>query len=473
MKTDINDKFIIPSVDYKLDNSKIKKCDINFIKKKMVPHGICTNSLHKINNKIYSFGGFSAGEDSINGLSFFSTKLIGNHQKKYYNDLLVYSIEDDNWDNLGIIDEIIPRGNHQSTTYNNNIYIFGGFHFEFMDLNDLTEYKNKYGYWPQKKEQRVLKDAYKIIIKSDNTFEVVRIKNLPLPLYNGKTILINNKLYFFSGATNLSENMDIYDNELLEKISSEFKIDKSLINSGNILFSLDLDNPIEYKFESFFPGIPLCSTTLLNINDNIYIIGGITKKHNINHPGRNNYKIDVGVDDIWIYSPIQKKWEYLTKIPISGVSGIGCHKYGDYIIFFGGAKQFCNASITNGKITEVKNTEHLDILRPHFKYGNISNIISLFNEKNFKNNISYETCGQYDYYQHYFSDLILLYDTKCNNFFLSNKTLPVNINGFTNNISDGNKIYFIGGEINDTLINNDFYGIQSCLVFTMEINSIK
>jgi hypothetical protein len=75
-------------------------------------------------------------------------------------------------------------------------------------------------------------------------------------------------------------------------------------------------------------------------------------------------------------------------------------------------------------------------------------------------------------YNHYFSNIIGIYDIIDNVYNISETKLPININSPIIDIHDSN-IYIVGGEVNPILINNIYYGNCSSLLMKIIIGSTK
>jgi N-acetylneuraminic acid mutarotase len=480
---EITGRIELTDISYNLDQKYLKECDIKFIMKKIIPYGVNGFSYYNIDNYIYIFGGFSAGNSSINGLSFYSDKIIGIHKTKFYNNLLRYNIDNNEWEDLGIIDEIYPRALHGFFTYNNKMYLFGGFSFEFMSLDYLNKYKEINGCWPEKKDKQVFKDFYEISVIDDKII-TKRLSDLPYTIMSPSTLLINNKLFFIGGETNV-----IQYSKITVDFIEELNIENNIYNSGSLLFYIDLDNIENFKinFESFFPGIPCVQYNLIEKNNNIFLFSDHTFNDDNKTNFRPNEKNTITCCDNWKYNLLNKKWYRIENNPIYGLSGAKIIDYDeDNILFIGGARCLFDCTIDDIKLEYSINNKDINfktniinfnikenkignsILNPIFKYGTISNTYSKWNEM-CSNVISVDTIQAYDYYKHYFSDLIFMYNIKDNLFYIINQKLPCNIAN-PNIIKYNNKYIFISGETNDILFNNRFYGIQSCLCFEMNIN---
>lgn len=482
VRTDSNDKFIINNPDYKLNSDKMLNCDIDIFKLKDHEYGLCGSTLFNIGNRIFLFGGFCAGSNANNYFSYYSNKLSNSkYEIKFFNHLSCYFIDENRWEKIGEIDEILPRSQHGFATYENNIYIFGGYSFEFMTKEYLDEYKNKYGKWPEKKGQNVLDDCFKITINDDNTYKITKLPNLLIKSYSFSCTTIKNILYFFGGACDVNEKIEI-DYETKQNILSKHGLNilDEKINMGNILFSFDLTNPYNgFNIESIFAGVPRLNAFITNYNSYIYVFGGNNKNNNIAHSGRENNNMICAVSDCWRYHIQYKKWEFINEIPISGYANFSIINYNNYSLFLGGVKFFKNIRLKGEFINydncEFENSIDCDsknYFNPFFKYGKITNTFSLCNETKFKDAKSFVNGSPFEYYQHYFSDVIIAYNYDENKFYICNKTLPINMCLGTNLIQIGNSYYYFASEINDILVNDIFYGIQTSLCLRIDVKSI-
>ena len=482
---------IVKKIDYKINNKYIKKCDIKFKKLNDIPYGIIDCCSFNIDNYIYIFSGHSAGYDSIIGLSYYSNKLIGKFEKKFYNNLLRYNIEKDEWNDLGEID-ISPRTSAGFFTYKKQMYVFGGYIFDFMTKKDLDEYEKKYGKWPEKQHFKIFDDMYKITIINDQ-INITKI-NIKLPkIYKLNVIIIKNKLYFIGGLTGEKQHSKI-DLSKLDIKNNHLK--KNIYMTGSILFSIDLENINKgLQIESLFPGIPTCFD-MVNKNDYIYFFSKYVCTDNHLSSFRPGEKNKISCSDNWKYNLNNKKWTRLSNFPLTGFTSSITKFNDDYAVLLGGFRCFLNTSIDKIKInTENKiigidipipiekinfkmskdgnyNAEKSDI-KPFFKYGSISNTFSLYNQFSKQYNVTkLENIGAYDYFQHYLSDLIMFYNFDEDKFYFSDHHLPYNINLSTVKIINNN-IFLLGEEINDILFNNKFHGIQSNICIKLTIENLK
>lgn len=468
--------FNVPEVDYNLDKKYLKNWDIEFYKKTDIPFGLLGVATFQIDNYVYLFGGFSAGNNSINGLSFYANKLVGKHEIKYYNNLLRYDLEKDSWKNFGEIDQIHPRALMLHCTYKNKMYIFGGVSCEFMSLDYLNAYKKKYGRWPEKKGLTYFDDCFEIAISKDNKIICKNIMTLPFtynsPPVTNSSVVYQNRLYFIGGETAKFQNMSV-SNKFKKHIKNKTKLDISDSNSGNLLFYINLDdfsNGVMVK--SKFPGIPIVYSNLITYDNWLYIFSSVhfdsSKKTNF----RPHEKNKVSCSDNWKYNLETDEWIKIGNSPMKGVSCRKSFKLNNrYILFFGSIRLFY--SITQDfNIKTLKFPLKDDGFNPKFKYGTISNQYSKYNETKYKDVTEVNKIKAYDYYQHYFSDFILIYDIIDNKYFTVNKKMPVNFLS-SSIVKYKDELFFIGGEMNDILINNKFHGIQSNLCFSAKISVIE
>lgn len=466
--------FDVPNVDYQMDKKYLKNWEINFYKKEDIPYGLLGFAIFKIKNYVYIFGGFSAGENSINGLSFYKNKLTGKHESKFYNKLLKYDLEKDIWKDLGEIDIIYPRSSMLYCTYKNKMYIFGGLSFEFMSLNYLKSYKAKYGKWPEKKGMNYFNDCFEISVSDDDKIFVKKILNLPfnyvlVPVSNN-SIIYNDKLYFIGGLTDKFQNNSL-PNKFKLMIKNKYGLDINNSNCNSLLFYINLKKIEDgVMVQSKFPGIPVAYCNLIIKEDLLYLFSSThycnSKKTNF----RPNEKNKVSCRDNWTYNFETNKWNQIESLPMKGVIGRKAFQFNDrYIFFFGSSKAFY--SITYKENIEILTYPIKEDFSPKFKYGMISNQYSKYNEKNCKNVTTANKIKAYDYYQHYFSDFILIYDIIDEQYFTLNKKMPLNIN-ILSIVKHKGELFFFGGECNDILINEKFHGIQSNLCFSAKINII-
>lgn len=468
--------FNVPEVNYNLDKKYLKNWNIEFYKKADIPFGLLGFATFRIDNYLYLFGGFSAGKNSINGLSFYANELVGKHEAKYYNNLLRYDLDKDSWINLGSIDEIYPRGLMLHCTYKNKMYIFGGISNKFMSLEYLNLYKKKYGKWPEKKGLTYFDDCFEIEVDKDNKIICKKIMTLPFtynsPPVTNSSIVYQNRLYFIGGETGKCQNMSLPD-KFKKYIKNKTNLDISDNNSGNLLFYINLDDFSEgVMVKSKFPGVSIVYSNLTIHNNLLYIFSSVhfnnSKKTNF-RPGEKN---KVACSDNWKYNFETDEWIKIRNSPMEGVSCRKSFKLNNrYILFFGSIRLFYSVT----KDSDVKTVEFPlkdDEFNPKFKYGTISNQYSKYNETSYNDVISYNKIKAYDYYQHYFSDFILIYDIIDDKYFTMNKKMPVNLLS-SSVVKYKDELFFIGGEMNDILINNKFHGIQSNLSFSAKISGFE
>lgn len=75
-------------------------------------------------------------------------------------------------------------------------------------------------------------------------------------------------------------------------------------------------------------------------------------------------------------------------------------------------------------------------------------------------------------YNHYFSSLIIIYDIEKDKYYLHNEDIGLNINNPSLILNEKeNEIFLIGSEVNTSLINNTYYGIQTGINLKLKITN--
>lgn len=494
----------INTIDYKIDNKYLKKNPIKFYKKQDIPTlsgGLSAHYQFQINNYYYTFGGTSSGTHG--GCHFWPLK--ENKPGTFNNRLLRYDLVNNTWKDFGSIKKIHKRAEGIGFVYKKKMYILGGYAFEYTDKKYLDEHLEKYGKWPEKKGQWYSDDMWEIYIDKNNN---VITKKIIIPLFTNRAIngiVIKNKFYFIGGllGKNQKNTMDIetlktyFKNpECKKKIN---KLGKFFV-SGQVLFFIDMEN-IEkgLQVEDIFPGVPCTNNNLLEHENHIYIFSQTTYKNNSYSNTRPNEKNRTSCTDNWKYNLDTNKWTRIKNNPIKGYHCGTIKKINkNCAIILGGIRSFMYTSIDKLKpeynslnyyekfckldveilkyekdTNNIYNIDNSEI-KPYFKYGTISNTYSYFNEKNQKNVTNINKIKSYDYFQHYFSDLIMYYNFDENRFYLSNYHLPYNIctPNYLLPIIE-NSVFIIGGESNDILFNNKCHYTNNNLVIKIESDEIK
>lgn len=449
-------------INYNLDSSYLdNEISFNINKINNLPKGnVLAKLIYDYKNTIYIYGGLYAGKEAASSLSTNSTfdKLEGIFNKGFDNCLYSFNINTKIFKCIRELNEILPRKYHFFTFYNDSIYIGGGIFHSFLDQKYLDHYKKIHNKWPPKANKVEYDDFYKINI-NDN-FRITKIGNFPFNINVEKTVLINNNLYI------------LFLFKLKYKTFEVFK-NKKIDDNTNVIIYLNLDsNTTDLHFLTCFPGTVRYYPEFLNYkNEYLFIIGGFSflKENDL---FRENEKASCSILDNWKYNILDNSWQRICNTPLLGLSNFGGDIFNDKIIFYGGVRRYKTLLLDENKkenIVDLKEENKYNLFKPYFQYGKCSNLISIYNEEYQKHNTNLEKSGSYPYYMHYFSDMIMIYDINLNTFKLSTTKLPVNINGSFNHKKINNKLYIMGGEINDTLINDKFYGINTNLCFEIDI----
>lgn len=484
-------------IDYKIDIENIKDYPISFYKKTDIKHGISGHYMFQIDNFCYIFGGGSSGSNG--GCHLF--KIKNKIEPKFNNNLLRYDLEKNIWKDLGEISEISKRSDGTYFVYNKKMYILGGFAFEYTDKKFLDEYLLKYGKLPEKKGQWYSNDMWEIYVDENDNIFTKRIELDIFTNYGMKCCVIDNIVYIIGGMFGKYQ-LNTMSTEILssylkmDEYKEKIKILGDTYISGQILFFIDMKKLNKgLQVASIFPGVPCVSYQIINYNNFIYIFSQNTFKNNSYSNMRPGERNSILCNDNWKYNILNKEWHRIVNTPIKGLYGhVVVRINTDFAIIMGGSRAFMTTSISNSDETykdyyekfintndEIIEFEEYDgiynvkesILKPYFKYGTISNNYSYFNENDQKSVISLETIKSYDYFQHYFSDIIMFYNFKEDKFYLSNHHLPYNVSIFNICPIKDNSLFIIGGEINDILFNSKFHYINTNLCIELKCNEIN
>jgi hypothetical protein len=491
--------FDLKTIDYKIDQKFLKTNDIKIFNKKNIPCycGINSHYQFQIDNYYYTFGGNSSGTHG--GCHFWP--LVENKKGgTFNNNLLRYDLKNDVWKNFGNIEHISKRGLGTGFVYKKKMYIIGGYAWEYMDDEYLKNYAKKYGKWPKKSGMWHSNDMWEISV-INNT---VKTKKIQIDFFTNRSmnaIVYKNKVFITGGAFGKVQLNYMKINVLLNFLKN--KKCRDIVNklgdqffSGQILFFIDMEN-IEkgLQVECLIPGIPCSSSNLIIHNNFLYLFGDYSYINTSNCLWRPGEKNRASCTNNWKYHLVTKKWTRIKNTPMKGYGGYSISKISKkYAIILGGSRYFLHTSIDNKKDTndkkEFKSTEEVlkfdkdkygsyNILdnsefKPYFKYGTICNTYSHFNEIDQKTVTSIDKIKSYDYFQHYFSDIIMFYNFDEDKYYLSNHHLPYNIAlPMKKHPIFENNIFIIGGETNDILFNKKCHYTNNNLVIKIECDMIK
>lgn len=495
-KYDNNSDYIDNIIDYKINNDLLLDYKLKIKNMIPMPIGVAAASYFIKDNYIYMILGISHNKGGSHNLPLKGTG-------SFNNNIFRYNILDNKWDNLGKI-RLHQRSAPISFTYKNKFYIAGGSSFIFEDPEYLKKYEKIYGKWPSKKGKWYSNDLTEISI-IDNKVEV---NITPLEIFSNvdmSSIIINNKLYFTGGTFGKKQKNFMSHSELSYYIKDPIWKEKlkkmgDKIYSGSLIFYIDMNNINNgINIECFFPGIPCVQYQMEENNNYLYLFSSHTFRNSSiskHRPLEMNRTI---CKDVWKYNLSTKEWSRINNFPLKALNCFKVKKINsDIAIIYGGCNGFIEISIDNIKkisntddrltidnyrnyidkipesiIEYVKDNKRYKLkkseINPYFRYGTISNTYSLFNETDQKNVTALNNIKAYDYFQHYFSDIILFYKFSEDKYYLSPYNLPFNIAGSNSEcILINNSIYIFGGEINDILINKKFPMITSCLVTKIE-----
>jgi hypothetical protein len=508
-------------IDYKVDEKYYRRWKLEFLLGEEMPNGTMADSFFRKGNFIYSMLGMSHARGGPHSFDCIRATAIGNKNfrggsiengdqrtatySKVYEyggrEIYKYDLEHDKWTTIGRLKDIKPMGGMINWTYNCKFYLLGGYSFQKMNPQFLKQYQEKYGKWPDKKGEWYSSDLREITITDKN--EIIE-NTIPLKMFTN-TIMshlqIGDKIFFTAGVNGKKQKCWLSSSELNEYIIDskwKKKISKmgNKIYLGSILFFIDM-NEIEkgLQIETIFPGIPCMSYELNEYNDYIYYFSShtySTSSWSSFRPGERNR---ASCPNNWKYNLKDKKWTRISDWPFPAHCSKKVINVGDVSFILGGNNGFMKTSIDYmkknnknfeyftednysemvEKIPEIKiiyekNKDGIwkckdNEIDAFFKFGTCTNHFSLFNHNDQKTVTSLENIKSYDYFQHYFSDIIAFYDFKQDKFYLSDHNLPMNIGACTSkHVVYNNHVYLFGGESNDILFNNKFPMISSCLV---------
>ena len=508
-------------IDYKVDEKYYRRWKLEFSLGDEMPIGTMSDSFFRSGNFIYSMLGMSHSCGGPHPFSCIRDKAVGDKKfkggeiKNGDNDTAIYSkvhdyggreiyrydLMNDKWYTIGRLKDIKPMGGMINWTYKDKFYLLGGYSFQKMDPDFLKEYQEKYGKWPDKKGEWYSSDLKEINIKNNN--EIIE-KTIPLKMFTN-TIMshlqINNKIFFTAGVNGTKQKCWLSSEELIQYIDDKEwkkKISKmgNKIYLGSILFFINMDKLDKgLQIETIFPGIPCMSYELNEYKDHIYFFSShtySTSSWSSFRPGERNR---ASCPNNWKYNLKDKKWKRLSDWPFPAHCSKKVINVGDVSFILGGNNGFMKTSIDYmkkdnkkfeyftednysemiEKIPEIKISYEKDKngiwkckdneIDAFFKFGTCTNHYSLFNETDQESVTSLESIKSYDYFQHYFSDIIAFYDFKEDKFYLSDHNLPMNIGACTSkHMVYNDHVYLFGGESNDILFNYQFPMISSCLV---------
>lgn len=484
------------TVDYRIDEKYIKKYPIKFYKKKDIPQGICGHYQFQIDNYYYTFGGGSSGTHG--GCHLWP--LLDNEPGKFNNKLLRYDLEKDIWKDLGNIENIYKRGLGSYWVYNKKMYVLGGMAWEYTDKKYLDEHMKKYGKWPEKKGEWYSDDMWEIDV--DNNDKIIT-KKIIFPIFTNyvmSALCINDKVYLIGGMFGKYQksymSVKLLQSYLQNPIcKKKVEILGDTYFSGQVLFYIDMKNIQKgLQVESIFPGIPCTNICLEEYKNYLYIFSNYTFNNSSLSTIRPGEKNRMTCSDNWKYNLDKKEWIRINNNPLKGYIGYNIKKINKkYALIFGGVRGLLHTSIDNFKNYNYTNflTNEPEILKfekdknnvyniseselkPYFKYGTITNHFSYFNSIDQKDVIDVTKIKSYDYFQHYFSDIIMFYNFEEDKFYLSNYHLPYNIVGIMLNPPIlNNNIFLIGGESNDTLFNSKCHYTNNNLCIKLECDEIN
>ena len=368
------------------------------------------------------------------------------YERGFIKDIYSYSFKNDIWTKCCEI-PIKPRQCGNSIIIGNKMYIYGGFSYLPLTINEIKELNKNNLQLPCKTDIYSYQDGL-CIYYENNILKYNKVPHMPYPLVGFGIVNYEKlkKIYFINGS--------IYDFK-----SFNVLIEYNNIPVGSTFYTMNYDennNIIENSVEYInnFPGCQRMNASTHIINDYIYVISGSnTNISNTNkYKGYEEYTYNNVIDN-WKYDIINNKWSKIADFPIPMCHASSVVYKNRYIIHIGGVKY--NTSFINNKIVQTNTLQYDKI----FQYNDISTIENKF--------ITVEsTANQYNWY---FSNLIIIYDSIEDKYTISKDTIPININ-IPKLVIHNDSIYIVGGEGNPILLNDIYYG--NCLSLMLKLDII-
>lgn len=384
-------------------------------KQKSLPIALEDNFCGIIDNKIVIACGFDGGT-----WFSFSTKpndeKLNKYERKIKKSCYYKDLNDEKSDWIKISD--FPGHSRQggrTVTIANTIYMYGGHYFQPTKnhIKNINKRKNDF---------QSLSDGYSLgIINGKWIWK--KLPDLPESLTNFGMTSYKKYIYICCGGKSDLDSLYGYASVI-------YKNEKI----GNKLYRLDTDNLDNgWEFISYFPGTLRYNNIMTIVNEYIYIIGGIYPRNDW-RPGSNSNRF-YNVVDNWKYHIITNVWENIKTDIMDGFGNWGYNT--DAIVY--------------------KN-RYIIILGGYGYEKIISNSGIKLNKYAFKKPLQ-------------FYDNIIIYDTYIDKYYLSPTKLFCKVNNPTYFIKN-DEIYYVGGESNPYIFENEKFGRHSDVFAIGYINEI-
>lgn len=405
-----------------------------------------------IGDNIIVAGGFCSGIQEPQCPTILHNKVNKktNHDRGFIKDIFCYSIKNNNWKCIGKL-PIKARQLSGSIVLGNKMYIWGGFSYIPLTKKECEHYRNLKIPLPNKKKIYTYADGCCLSYENN----ILTWHNCPtLPFSNVGFKVVNykkkKKIYFLNGS--------MYDRQSFNTFHCI-----NNIQIGKMFFSMSYDDNFNIILGSLeyinnFPGLPRLKANVHVVEDYIYIFSGYATTKNEKNTFKGRVELTYhNIVDNWKYNILTDTWSRLKTFPTC-LCNAGSVVYKDrYVIFIGGVKYNKTLIMRQNLLNSI--IFNNDIKLP---YNDISTIKNPF--------VTIESTA--NQYNHYFSNIIGIYDIIDNVYNISETKLPININSPIIDIHDSN-IYIVGGEVNPILINNIYYGNCSSLLMKIIIGSTK
>jgi len=401
------------------------------------------HALGLIGDNIIVVGGFCTSLDGCQTPEIFRSRANPktSYERGFIKEIFSYSTGNDSWSTIGEI-PINPRQCCSSIVLDNKMYVWGGFSYTPLTDEELKDYSDRNISLPRKQNIYSYADGC-CLTYDNNDLAWHKCPHLPFPLVSFGLVKHEKtrKLYFINGA--------IYDRKSFNTFTTV-----NGVPVGKSFFSLSYDEdnnivPDSVEYISNFPGSPRMSPATHIVGNYLYVIGGMNTTPVMNNDkGYAEYTYNNVIDN-WRYDIDANTWESLGRFHVPICNQGSCLHENRYIVLMGGVKY--NTTFYNNRVMPTGLFEKENL----FTFNNISTIRNTY--------ITPEsTANQYNWY---FSNLVILYDSRTNQFLISDIKLPININA-AQVVKNADGVYIIGGEGNPFLLGDIYYG--NCLSLTLK-----
>lgn len=379
--------------------------------------GVGFNNLFCVGNKVYDLLGFCNGEKRVADRHSRQKMIRGFKTEINVFDLKTPEI---GWRTIGRIN-LSPRMCAFGFSYQNEIYIWGGFGYTPLTEQELT----KMDKLPPKTNVYNYSDGVKLIFGSDDEITQIPLPNLPYECCLSSAVVVGHTAYFLGGCHYVKGH----------GYCCRYQVD-DLPPVGKIFFSLDLENlSAGFQLINNYPGSPICTNNLIAYQETtIYVLGGKSSvKDDFVEKNGLEYR-PLNVIDNWKYDIESNTWQQLVNRPPVNIVNYTAIGVADQIYLFGGIKYF-KTLLPDGSIVD---SDQLTTNKVKLQYGGVSDIKTrIYNDTR----LVISKGG-------YLSNLIIKYDIPQDKFTLLPTRLPANLVSPSMTIGPNQLIYLGGGEAN-------------------------